>query len=144
MTVRKILNLKGSDVMTIAPEKKLLEAIALLTKHRIGALIVTGKGGNVVGVLSERDIVRLLSNKDANRFENAVSSAMTTAVKSCKPDDTIQHVMQVMTTGRFRHMPVVDDKGKLAGVISIGDVVKLRLEEMERESEHLKEYIATA
>jgi CBS domain-containing protein len=143
MTVRKILNLKGSDVVTIAPEKKLLDAIALLTKHRIGALIVTGKGGEVAGVLSERDIVRLLSNKDANRFENAVSSAMTTAVKSCSPDDTIQHVMQVMTAGRFRHMPVVE-KGKLAGVISIGDVVKHRLEEMERESEHLKEYIATA
>ena len=143
MTVRRILNLKGSDVVTIAPEKKLLDAIALLTKHRIGALIVTEKNNQVVGVLSERDIVHLLSNKDANRFENTVSSAMTSAVKSCKPDDSIQHIMQVMTTGRFRHMPVVDN-GRLAGVISIGDVVKLRLEEMERESEHLKEYIATA
>jgi len=143
MTVRKILNLKGSDVVTIAPEKKLLDAIALLAKHRIGALIVTEKNNQVVGVLSERDIVHLLSNKDANRFENTVSSAMTSAVKSCKPDDSIQHIMQVMTAGRFRHMPVVDN-GRLAGVISIGDVVKLRLEEMERESEHLKEYIATA
>jgi CBS domain-containing protein len=143
MTVRKILNLKGSDVVTIAPEKKLLDAIALLTKHRIGALIVTDKNNQVAGVLSERDIVHLLSNKDANRFENTVSSAMTSAVKSCKPDDSIQHIMQVMTAGRFRHMPVVEN-GKLAGVISIGDVVKLRLEEMERESEQLKEYIATA
>lgn len=143
MTVRKILNLKGSDVVTIAPEKKLLEAIALLTKHKIGALIVTEKNDQVVGVLSERDIVRLLSNKDNNRFENTVASAMTAPVKHCKPDDTIQQIMHVMTAGRFRHMPVVDD-GRLAGVISIGDVVKLRLEEMERESEHLKEYIATA
>ena len=143
MTVRKILNLKGSDVVTIAPEKKLLDAIALLSKHRIGALIVTGNNKEVVGVLSERDIVRLLSNKDNNRFENTVASAMTSAVKSCRPDDTIQQIMQVMTAGRFRHMPVVEN-GKLAGVISIGDVVKLRLEEMERESEHLKEYIATA
>jgi CBS domain-containing protein len=143
MTVRKILNLKGSDVVTIAPEKKLLDAIALLTKHRIGALIVTGKKSEVLGVLSERDIVRLLSNKDNNRFENTVESAMTSPVKSCEPDDTIQRIMHVMTQGRFRHMPVVEN-GKLAGVISIGDVVKLRLEEMERESEHLKEYIATA
>jgi CBS domain-containing protein len=143
MIVRNILNLKGSDVVTIAPEKKLLDAISLLAKHRIGALIVTAGNREVVGVLSERDIVRLLSNKDANRFENTVASAMTTAVKTCKPDDTIQHVMQVMTSGRFRHMPVVEG-GKLAGVISIGDVVKHRLEEMERESEHLKEYIATA
>lgn len=143
MTVRKILNLKGSDVVTISPEKRLLDAIALLTKHRIGALIVTVGNKEVVGVLSERDIVRLLSNKDANRFENTVASAMTAAVKTCKPDDTIKHVMQVMTAGRFRHMPVVDNN-RLVGVISIGDVVKLRLEEMERESEHLKEYIATA
>jgi CBS domain-containing protein len=96
MTVRKILNLKGSDVVTIAPEKKLLDAIALLTKHRIGALIVTGKKSEVLGVLSERDIVRLLANKDNNRFENTVESAMTSAVKSCEPDDTIQHIMHVM------------------------------------------------
>ncbi len=143
MTVRKILNLKGSNVVTIAPDKKLLDAIALLTKHRIGALIVTGNNDEVLGILSERDIVHLLSNKDNNRFENTVSSAMTTAVKSCKPDDSIQQIMQQMTAGRFRHMPVVEN-GRLTGVISIGDVVKLRLEEMERESEHLKEYIATA
>lgn len=143
MTVRKILNLKGSDVVTIAPEQNLHAAIALLAERRIGALIVTEKTGEVVGVLSERDILRLLSNKDNNRFDNTVASAMTSAVKSCKPDDTIQHIMQLMTTGRFRHMPVVEN-GRLAGVISIGDVVKLRLEEMEQESEHLKQYIATA
>jgi len=143
MTVRKILNLKGSDVVSIAPDRKLLEAIALLTKHRIGALVVTGSSREVVGIISERDIVRLLSNADNNRFENTVASAMTKEVKTCKPEDTIQRVMQVMTAGRFRHMPVVEN-GKLAGVISIGDVVKLRLEEMERESEHLKEYIASA
>jgi CBS domain-containing protein len=142
MTVRRILNIKGSDVLTVAPDVSLHEAISMLTKHQIGALVVTDKG-KVIGVLSERDIVRLLANKDANRFDNPVSSAMTTEVKICKPEDTIQQLMHVMTMGRFRHMPVVED-GKLAGVISIGDVVKLRLEEMERESEHLKNYIATA
>jgi CBS domain-containing protein len=143
MTVRKILNLKGPGVVTIAPDRSLHEAIAVLTAEKIGALIVTGPQGEVVGILSERDIVRLLANKDANRFDNPVSSAMTCAVKSCKPEDTVQQIMQVMTAGRFRHMPVIVD-GKLAGVISIGDVVKSRLEEMERESEHLREYIATA
>lgn len=143
MTVRKILNLKGSGVVTIAPEKCLNEAISVMTKERIGALIVTGKQGEVLGVLSERDIVHLLANTDSSRFEKPVSSAMTTDVKACGPHDTIQQVMYVMTMGRFRHMPVVDG-GKLAGVISIGDVVKHRLEEMERESEHLKQYIATA
>jgi CBS domain-containing protein len=143
MTVSKILHLKGPGVVTIAPDRSLHEAIAMLTAEKIGALIVTGPQGEVVGILSERDIVRLLANKDANRFDNPVSSAMTSAVKSCKPEDTVQQIMQVMTAGRFRHMPVIVD-GKLAGVISIGDVVKSRLEEMERESEHLREYIATA
>jgi CBS domain-containing protein len=143
MTVSKILHLKGPGVVTIAPDRSLHEAIAMLTAEKIGALIVTGPQGEVVGILSERDIVRLLANKDANRFDNPVSSAMTSPVKSCKPEDTVQQIMQVMTAGRFRHMPVIVD-GKLAGVISIGDVVKSRLEEMERESEHLREYIATA
>ncbi len=143
MTVRKILNLKGADVVTIAPEQKLLDAIAMLTKYRIGALIVTATNGEVVGVLSERDIVHLLSNTDNNRFENTVASAMTSPVQTCRPDDTIQQIMHLMTAGRFRHMPVVE-QGRLTGVISIGDVVKLRLEEMERESEELKQYIATA
>jgi CBS domain-containing protein len=143
MTVRRILNHKGSDVMTITPEKKLLEAIAILTREKIGALVVVGPKHDVIGILSERDIVNLLANKDANRFENPVSSAMTSPAKTCGPNDTIAQLMHQMTVGRFRHMPVVEN-GKLIGVISIGDVVKLRLEEMERESEHLKNYIATA
>ena len=143
MTVRRILNHKGSDVMTITPEKKLLEAIAVLTREKIGALVVVGPKHDVIGILSERDIVNLLANKDANRFENPVSSAMTSPAKTCGPNDTIAQLMHQMTVGRFRHMPVVEN-GKLIGVISIGDVVKLRLEEMERESEHLKNYIATA
>jgi CBS domain-containing protein len=142
MTVRRILNHKGSDVLTITPEKSLHEAIAILTKKKIGALVVL-KGSEVVGILSERDIVNLLSNKDVNRFDNPVSSAMTSPAVTCSPNDTISQLMHQMTMGRFRHMPVVED-GKLIGVISIGDVVKLRLEEMERESEHLKNYIATA
>ncbi len=143
MTVRRILNHKGSDVMTITPEKPLLEAIAVLTREKIGALVVVGPKYDVMGILSERDIVNLLANKDANRFDNPVSSAMTSPAKTCGPNDTIAQLMHQMTVGRFRHMPVVEN-GKLVGVISIGDVVKLRLEEMERESEHLKNYIATA
>ncbi len=143
MTVRSILNHKGADVMTITPEKSLHEAIAVLTKEKIGALVVVGSKQDVIGILSERDIVNLLANKDANRFDNPVSSAMTSPAKTCGPNDTIVQLMHQMTMGRFRHMPVVEN-GKLVGVISIGDVVKLRLEEMERESEHLKNYIATA
>jgi len=143
MTVRSILNHKGADVMTITPEQSLHEAIAVLTKEKIGALVVIGPKRDVIGILSERDIVNLLANKDTNRFDNPVSSAMTAPAKTCSPNDTIPQLMHQMTVGRFRHMPVVEN-GKLVGVISIGDVVKLRLEEMERESEHLKNYIATA
>lgn len=143
MTVRTILNFKGHDVVTIAPDATLYEAIRLLTEHRIGAVVVTGAGNRVTGILSERDIVALLSDPDANRFERAVSSAMTREPAVCEPGETIPQLMQRMTTGRFRHMPVVEN-GELTGIISIGDVVKLRLEEMERESEHLKNYIATA
>jgi CBS domain-containing protein len=142
MTVRRILNTKGRDVFTIAPDAILHEAIAMLTQHRIGALVVV-ENRRIVGILSERDIVALLSDRDANRFERPVSSAMMREPVTCQLNDTVPQVMHRMTVGRFRHMPVVEN-GELAGIVSIGDVVKLRLEEMERESEHLKNYIATA
>lgn len=143
MTVRTVLNLKGHDVVTIAPDATLYDAIKMLTDHKIGALVVIGPENRVIGVLSERDIVGLLADPDANRFDRPVSSAMTRDPKTCGPNDTIPSLMHTMTMGRFRHMPVIEN-GKLTGIISIGDVVKLRLEEMERESEHLKNYIATA
>lgn len=143
MTVRKILNFKGSDVVTISPDAKLHDAIATLTENKIGALVVTDAGNRVLGILSERDIVGLLANPDTNRFDRPVSSAMIADPVTCSGTDSIPHVMQRMTVGRFRHLPVVES-GNLVGIISIGDVVKLRLEEMERESEHLRNYIATA
>lgn len=143
MTVRKILNFKGTDVVTVSPDAKLYDAIAMLTEHKIGALVVAGADRRVIGILSERDIVALLAMPDANRFDNPVSSAMIADPVTCSPNDPIGQLMHSMTVGRFRHVPVVEN-GKLAGIISIGDVVKLRLEEMERESEHLRNYIATA
>lgn len=143
MTVRTILNFKGTDVVTVSPDAKLYDAIAMLTEHKIGALVVTGPDHKVIGILSERDIVALLANPDINRFDNPVSSAMVAEPVTCSPNDGIGQLMHSMTVGRFRHVPVIDN-GKLAGIISIGDVVKLRLEEMERESEHLRNYIATA
>ena len=143
MTVRTILSLKGSDVATILPQATLADAARLLSERRIGAVVVTGPGQTVAGILSERDIVRALSKHGAGVLAQTVESVMTREVVTCTPEETIPELMQRMTAGRFRHVPVVEH-GRLAGIVSVGDVVKHRLEEMERESQALKEYIATA
>jgi len=143
MTVKAILSRKGGDVVTIAPTENLSAAVKLLAERRIGALIVTGPDNRVAGVLSERDIVRMLSERGPAALEELVAAVMTRKVTTCTEADTIAVIMERMTAGKFRHLPVVE-QGKLAGVISIGDVVKYRLEEIERESDALREYIATA
>ena len=143
MTVRTILSLKGREVATILPQATLAEAARLLSEKRIGAVVVTGAGQAVAGILSERDIVRALSKHGAGALAHTVESVMTSEVVTCTPEETIPSLMQRMTAGRFRHVPVVEH-GRLAGIVSVGDVVKHRLEEMERESQALKQYIATA
>ena len=143
MTVKAILSRKGGDVVTIAPTANLSAAVKLLAERRIGALIVTGPDNRVAGVLSERDIVRTLGERGPAALEENVGAVMTRKVTTCTEADTIAVIMERMTSGKFRHLPVVE-QGKLAGVISIGDVVKYRLEEIERESDALREYIATA
>jgi CBS domain-containing protein len=143
MTVRAILTLKGRDCVTIAPDASLAEAANLLSQHRIGAVVITGPDRRVVGILSERDIVQQFSAQGGGALSQPVSSAMTRDVVTCAEDETIPNLMRRMTEGRFRHMPVVD-RGRLAGIVSIGDVVKHRLAELEREHDALKEYIATA
>ena len=143
MTVRAILTLKGRDCVTISPDATLGEAARLLSKEKIGAVVITGAERRVVGILSERDIVRALAAGSQGALEQPVSSAMTREVVTCTEDETIPNLMQRMTSGRFRHVPVVE-RGRLAGIISIGDVVKHRLAELEREHEALREYIATA
>jgi CBS domain-containing protein len=143
MTVRAILDLKGREVATIAPELKLAQAARLLSEKRIGAVVITGPERRVVGILSERDIVKAVAAGGAEALERTVASAMTREVVSCTETETIPELMSRMTSGRFRHVPVVEN-GKLAGIVSIGDVVKYRLEEMERESQALKDYILTA
>lgn len=142
MTVRAILDLKGRDVVTIAPEKTLADAAALLSENRIGALVVV-VGERVSGILSERDIVRAVARDGEAALANKVSDKMTGTVVTCGPQDTMAAVMNRMTAGRFRHLPVVDN-GRLAGIVSIGDVVKFRLAEIERESSMLRDYIMTA
>ena len=143
MTVKAILSRKGSDVVTIAPTANLSEAVKLLAQRRIGAVIVTGADNRVAGILSERDIVRVLGERGADALGDNIAAVMTRKVTTCVEADTVADIMERMTTGKFRHVPVVE-QGRLTGVISIGDVVKFRVEEIERESDALREYIATA
>ena len=143
MNVRSILDAKGHSVQTIGPNETLAEAINRLTEHKIGALVVTNGDRKVVGILSERDIVRMVAKHGASALEQGVRQAMTAKVKICNENHTINQVMEIMTQGRFRHLPV-EKNGQLDGIISIGDVVKKRIEEVEREAEEIRQYIATA
>ena len=143
MTVKAILSRKGRDVVTIAPTADLSAAVKLLAERRIGAIVVTGPDNRVAGILSERDIVRTLGERGPKALGDNVGAVMTRKVMTCTEADTIASLMERMTQGKFRHLPVVE-QGKLIGVISIGDVVKWRVEEIEGESNALREYIATA
>ena len=143
MTVRAILEQKGHDVFTLGPNEKLSEAIRILAEHRVGALVITNDDRKIIGILSERDIVRVLAKDGVAALDLAVRAAMTPKVKICNEKHTVNELMEIMTTGRFRHLPVERD-GLLVGIVSIGDVVKKRIEEIEREAEEIRAYIATA
>jgi len=143
MTVKAILSRKGGDVVTIAPTASLAEAVKLLAERRIGAIVVTSADLRVAGILSERDIVRVLAASGPAVLQEPVASVMTRKVVTCGEAETVVDLMERMTIGKFRHLPVVE-RGRLVGIISIGDVVKLRVEEIESESKALREYIATA
>ena len=138
MLVRQILGLKGGgDVVTIEPSALVSEAAKVLSEMRIGALLVNEGGGAPQGIISERDIVRELGRRGDACLKDKVADMMTKDLISCAPDDTTDSVLEKMTEGRFRHMPVMED-GALAGVISIGDVVKARLSELSMEKDALE------
>lgn len=141
MTVSQILKVKGLDVVTGAASDTLAEATSKLEDHGIGAVVIVDHDRHVLGILSERDIVRSIARKGANVLDQPVSQHMTKEVISCAEADRIDEVMQKMTAGKFRHMPVVNGD-KLVGIISIGDVVKHKIQQAEQESESLREYIA--
>jgi CBS domain-containing protein len=143
MTVKAILLRKGGDVVTIAPTVQLADAVKLLAERRIGAIVVTGPADRVAGILSERDIVRVLAERGPAVLDEQVGSIMTRNVVTCTSAETVTDIMERMTAHRFRHLPVVE-QNTLIGIISIGDVVKRRVEEIEGESNALREYIATA
>ena len=148
MNVKAILAAKvsgamGGDIVSIEPTADLAAAAKLLSKHRIGAVVIRGAGGRLAGILSERDIVRAVSENGDGALTLPVSQVMTRNVTTCGEDDSIASIMERMTVGKFRHMPVVAN-GELIGLVSIGDVVKQRVEEIESESEALRDYIRTA
>ena len=140
MFADEILDEKGRTLATIAPEATVTEAAATLAEHNIGALVVSEDGETVVGIISERDIVRRLARDGAAALDATVADLMKTEVASCHGRADTEEMMSTMTAGRFRHLPVVDD-GRLRGIISIGDVVKVRIGELATEREQLVDYI---
>lgn len=143
MTVALILAAKGRDVVTIDPAATLAEATRLLAEKRIGAVLILGADRRLVGIISERDIVRALAAGGAAALEGPVSKMMTRRVETCSEGEAVASIMERMTEGKFRHMPVID-QGRLVGMVSIGDVVKHRLHQMETESGAMRDYIMTA
>ncbi len=141
MLVRHIVSVSGAEVATTRPDATIADAAKLLKERNVGALVITTEDGRLAGILSERDLVRGLPEHGADLLALKVKDRMTAEVTTCTPDDRVDGIMKLMTDGRFRHLPVVEG-GKLVGIISIGDVVKSRLEELESETTTLREYIA--
>jgi CBS domain-containing protein len=141
MTAAKILRDKGSGVVTVGAEASLAEAARTLSEHRIGALVVVAATGEPIGIVSERDIVRAIAREGQEALARPASEIMTRELIVCGPDDSIYGMMNLMTNHRVRHLPVVVD-GRLQGIISIGDVVKWRIAEIEFEASEMKRYIA--
>ena len=137
MTVRQILESKGRAVETISPDVAVSDAVAILSERRIGALVALSEGGRVAGILSERDVVRIIGRDGPEALTRKVADVMTTKVVTAREEMTVDEVMDLMTRGRFRHLPVCED-GVLVGVISIGDVVKARLSELAMEKKALE------
>jgi len=143
MTVSIILAAKGREVVSVEPNATLTSVVALLAERRIGAALVLGVDLRIVGIVSERDIVRALAERGAAALDDPVSRFMTRKFSTCTEGETMSSIMERMTEGKFRHLPVVD-QGRVVGIISIGDVVKHRLQEMERDSAAMRDYILTA
>ena len=142
MFVSSILAEKGADVVSIRPGDTVAALAARLTERRIGAVVVCGPDGRITGIVSERDVVQALARRGPAALDSRVADLMVTSVETCDPDDTLEHVMQVMTARRIRHLPVMQH-GQMVGIVSIGDVVKYLIAETRHEAEALKQYIAT-
>jgi CBS domain-containing protein len=143
MSVSAILSKKGRDVATVDPNSDLMAAAKQMSERHIGALVVLGVDNRVAGIISERDIVHALADRGTGALSEPVSKVMTRKVATCLESETVPAIMERMTSGKFRHVPVIE-QDRLVGIISIGDVVKHRIEEIEHETEALKDYILTA
>jgi CBS domain-containing protein len=143
MSVSHILKAKGRDVVTVKSEDSVRSVAQILANRRIGAVVILSSAGKIDGIISERDIVRVIAADGAGALDHKVSDVMTSKVKTCNESDSEAELMAMMTEHRIRHLPVVSH-GKLTGMISIGDVVKYRIEAIEHEAEDLKAYIASA
>jgi CBS domain-containing protein len=141
MQVKHILSEKGRDVVTITSEATLSEAARLMARRHIGAVVVRGVDGAIAGILSERDVVRAIAEESVAALARTVGSRMTRTVTTCAEADTVEDLMETMTCGRFRHVPVVNGE-RLVGIVSIGDIVKTRIAETVMEAESLRHYIA--
>jgi CBS domain-containing protein len=138
--IAAILQRKGRDVQTIAPDAPVVDAVSRLEQHNIGALVVSTDGETVAGILSERDVVRELARSGTDCLDRRVSDLMTAEVTTCSPAESADDVMATMTAGRIRHIPVLED-GKMVGIVSIGDVVKSRIDDLETQAESLQHYV---
>lgn len=143
MRISDVIRAKGGAVVTVEPQMDVRTLLGVLAEHGIGAAVVSGDGSSVDGIVSERDIVRALAARGATVISEPVSAIMTGDVKTCAPDAPVVDLMRTMTEGRFRHVPVVSD-GRLVGIVSIGDIVKNRVGELETERDSLSRYITTA
>ena len=143
MHVAAILKEKGRAVETAGLDTTVMDVAARLSARRIGAIVITGAEGGIAGIVSERDIIRVIGQHGASALDWPVSEAMTRAVQTCRESDTIDNLMAVMTARRFRHLPVLEN-GRLSGIISIGDVVKHRVAEVEHEATMMRDYITAS
>jgi CBS domain-containing protein len=142
MQVRDILQIKGRDIIGVADSATLSEAAHILAEHHIGALVIQDSGGALAGIFSERDLVRAVAEDGPLALSRAIAAYMSRQVTTCREGDSIGDVMEVMTKGRFRHVPVLDERHRLVGMISIGDVVKTRIAETVSEANSLRDYIS--
>lgn len=141
MQVSVLLQTKGSEVVTVAPDRSVVEVLAVLAEHRIGALVVSDDARAIRGVVSERDVVRAIAARGPAALDETAAELMTTDVVTCEPDTTVERLMGVMTERRIRHVPVVVE-GELVGLVSIGDVVKHHIATLEHETKAMQDYIA--
>lgn len=142
MKIEDIIRKKGATVVTIQPTATVAELVELLGRHNIGAVVVSEDGERIGGIVSERDVVRHLAADGAAVLTRPVSEIMTADVQTCKAEDSLESTAQTMTYGRFRHLPVVHE-GRLSAIVSIGDVVKYRIDQLTDERNHLLEYLHT-